>query len=100
MSVYYRKAIAKSGLQHLSTQPCASALAKCDLDREIRSTVDWSVSTGWTYLFFISLVRPYYSYYERIDVMSHLNNHFITGSLLFTHIHSYRMLEAIFRPFL
>ncbi|XP_076143765.1 diacylglycerol kinase zeta isoform X6 [Alosa pseudoharengus] len=37
-----RKAIAKSGLQHLSTQPCASALAKCELDREIRSSVDWS----------------------------------------------------------
>ncbi|XP_076143761.1 diacylglycerol kinase zeta isoform X4 [Alosa pseudoharengus] len=40
--VSYRKAIAKSGLQHLSTQPCASALAKCELDREIRSSVDWS----------------------------------------------------------
>ena len=46
MSLYHRKAIAKSGLQHLSAQPCASALAKCELDREIRSSVDWSVSSG------------------------------------------------------
>ncbi|KAG5270549.1 hypothetical protein AALO_G00193930 [Alosa alosa] len=41
-SGFLSKAIAKSGLQHLSTQPCASALAKCELDREIRSSVDWS----------------------------------------------------------
>ncbi|KAL2088762.1 hypothetical protein ACEWY4_015661 [Coilia grayii] len=41
-SGFLSKAIAKSGLQHLSTQPCASALAKCDLDREIRSSVDWT----------------------------------------------------------
>ncbi|XP_031425406.1 diacylglycerol kinase zeta isoform X4 [Clupea harengus] len=41
-SGFLSKAIAKSGLQHLSAQPCASALAKCELDREIRSSVDWS----------------------------------------------------------
>lgn len=40
----YRKAIAKSGLQHLSSQPSASVLPKGDTEREIRSTVDWSVS--------------------------------------------------------
>ncbi|XP_062405975.1 diacylglycerol kinase zeta isoform X2 [Sardina pilchardus] len=40
-SGFLSKAIAKSGLQHLSTQPCASALAKSE-DREIRSSVDWS----------------------------------------------------------
>uniref|UniRef100_A0A4W4F9U8 Diacylglycerol kinase n=1 Tax=Electrophorus electricus TaxID=8005 RepID=A0A4W4F9U8_ELEEL len=39
-----RKAIAKSGLQHLSSQPSSSVLSKCDLDRDIRSTVDWSES--------------------------------------------------------
>ncbi|XP_060767467.1 diacylglycerol kinase zeta isoform X7 [Neoarius graeffei] len=39
-----RKAIAKSGLQHLPSQPSSSLLAKCDSDREIRSTVDWSES--------------------------------------------------------
>uniref|UniRef100_A0A4W4F9G2 Diacylglycerol kinase n=1 Tax=Electrophorus electricus TaxID=8005 RepID=A0A4W4F9G2_ELEEL len=38
------KAIAKSGLQHLSSQPSSSVLSKCDLDRDIRSTVDWSES--------------------------------------------------------
>ncbi|XP_036836459.1 diacylglycerol kinase zeta isoform X14 [Oncorhynchus mykiss] len=37
-----RKAIAKSGLQHLSAQPSASALAKFDTDREIRSSCDWT----------------------------------------------------------
>ncbi|XP_051512149.1 diacylglycerol kinase zeta-like isoform X6 [Myxocyprinus asiaticus] len=42
--VSYRKAIAKSGLQHLSSQPSASVVAKGDTDREIRSTVDWSES--------------------------------------------------------
>uniref|UniRef100_A0A673XMP5 Diacylglycerol kinase n=1 Tax=Salmo trutta TaxID=8032 RepID=A0A673XMP5_SALTR len=36
------KAIAKSGLQHLSAQPSASALAKFDPDREIRSSCDWT----------------------------------------------------------
>ncbi|KAK3528117.1 hypothetical protein QTP86_023838 [Hemibagrus guttatus] len=41
---YVRKAIAKSGLQHLPSQPSSSLLAKCDSDREIRSTVDWSES--------------------------------------------------------
>uniref|UniRef100_A0A8C7Q7A1 Diacylglycerol kinase n=1 Tax=Oncorhynchus mykiss TaxID=8022 RepID=A0A8C7Q7A1_ONCMY len=38
----FRKAIAKSGLQHLSAQPSASALAKFDTDREIRSSCDWT----------------------------------------------------------
>uniref|UniRef100_A0A673ICK9 Diacylglycerol kinase n=1 Tax=Sinocyclocheilus rhinocerous TaxID=307959 RepID=A0A673ICK9_9TELE len=38
------KAIAKSGLQHLSCQPSAAVLAKGETDREIRSTVDWSES--------------------------------------------------------
>ncbi|XP_070986093.1 diacylglycerol kinase zeta-like isoform X9 [Oncorhynchus clarkii lewisi] len=37
-----RKAIAKSGLQHLSAQPSASSLAKFDPDREIRSSCDWT----------------------------------------------------------
>ncbi|XP_034152657.1 diacylglycerol kinase zeta isoform X12 [Esox lucius] len=40
--VSYRKAIAKSGLQHLCGQPSASALAKSDLDREIRNSCDWT----------------------------------------------------------
>uniref|UniRef100_A0A672R2X6 Diacylglycerol kinase n=1 Tax=Sinocyclocheilus grahami TaxID=75366 RepID=A0A672R2X6_SINGR len=39
-----QKAIAKSGLQHLSCQPSAAVLAKGETDREIRSTVDWSES--------------------------------------------------------
>ncbi|KAF7687861.1 hypothetical protein HF521_013867 [Silurus meridionalis] len=39
-----RKAIAKSGLQHLPSQPSTSLLAKCDSNREIRSNVDWSES--------------------------------------------------------
>ncbi|KAG1971703.1 diacylglycerol kinase zeta [Pimephales promelas] len=39
-----RKAIAKSGLQHLSSQPSALVLARGETDREIRSTVDWSES--------------------------------------------------------
>uniref|UniRef100_A0A3P9ALG1 Diacylglycerol kinase n=1 Tax=Esox lucius TaxID=8010 RepID=A0A3P9ALG1_ESOLU len=38
----FRKAIAKSGLQHLCGQPSASALAKSDLDREIRNSCDWT----------------------------------------------------------
>ncbi|XP_070986097.1 diacylglycerol kinase zeta-like isoform X13 [Oncorhynchus clarkii lewisi] len=38
----HRKAIAKSGLQHLSAQPSASSLAKFDPDREIRSSCDWT----------------------------------------------------------
>ncbi|KAG1971704.1 diacylglycerol kinase zeta [Pimephales promelas] len=42
--VSYRKAIAKSGLQHLSSQPSALVLARGETDREIRSTVDWSES--------------------------------------------------------
>ncbi|XP_051951976.1 diacylglycerol kinase zeta-like isoform X2 [Xyrauchen texanus] len=43
-SGFLSKAIAKSGLQHLSSQPAASVLAMGDTDREIRSTVDWSES--------------------------------------------------------
>ncbi|KAM9423123.1 diacylglycerol kinase zeta-like isoform 10-T13 [Salvelinus alpinus] len=41
-SGFVSKAIAKSGLQHLSAQPSASALAKFDPDREIRSSCDWT----------------------------------------------------------
>ncbi|XP_066556714.1 diacylglycerol kinase zeta isoform X2 [Amia ocellicauda] len=41
-SGFLSKAIAKSGLQHLVAQPNPSATVKCDPDREIRSTVDWS----------------------------------------------------------
>uniref|UniRef100_A0A8C7QAU9 Diacylglycerol kinase n=1 Tax=Oncorhynchus mykiss TaxID=8022 RepID=A0A8C7QAU9_ONCMY len=41
-SGFVSKAIAKSGLQHLSAQPSASALAKFDTDREIRSSCDWT----------------------------------------------------------
>ncbi|XP_067295275.1 diacylglycerol kinase zeta isoform X5 [Pseudorasbora parva] len=46
-SGFLSKAIAKSGLQHLSCQPSAAVLAHCcrgETDREIRSTVDWSES--------------------------------------------------------
>uniref|UniRef100_A0A672R3A7 Diacylglycerol kinase n=1 Tax=Sinocyclocheilus grahami TaxID=75366 RepID=A0A672R3A7_SINGR len=43
-SAFLSKAIAKSGLQHLSCQPSAAVLAKGETDREIRSTVDWSES--------------------------------------------------------
>ncbi|XP_065145529.1 diacylglycerol kinase zeta isoform X3 [Paramisgurnus dabryanus] len=43
-SGFLSKAIAKSGLQHLSSQPSASVLPKGDTEREIRSTVDWSES--------------------------------------------------------
>ncbi|XP_031686574.1 diacylglycerol kinase zeta-like isoform X19 [Oncorhynchus kisutch] len=42
LALTHRKAIAKSGLQHLSAQPSASALAKFDPDREIRSSCDWT----------------------------------------------------------
>ncbi|XP_064780584.1 diacylglycerol kinase zeta-like isoform X6 [Oncorhynchus masou masou] len=41
-SGFVSKAIAKSGLQHLSAQPSASALARFDPDREIRSSCDWT----------------------------------------------------------
>uniref|UniRef100_A0A8C9S8G2 Diacylglycerol kinase n=1 Tax=Scleropages formosus TaxID=113540 RepID=A0A8C9S8G2_SCLFO len=41
-SGFLSKAIAKAGLQHLSGQPCASAVVRSDQEREIRSTVDWS----------------------------------------------------------
>uniref|UniRef100_A0A8C8JH23 Diacylglycerol kinase n=1 Tax=Oncorhynchus tshawytscha TaxID=74940 RepID=A0A8C8JH23_ONCTS len=40
----FRKAIAKSGLQHLAAQPSASAPGKTDPLRENCNTVDWSVS--------------------------------------------------------
>ncbi|XP_062846053.1 diacylglycerol kinase zeta isoform X4 [Trichomycterus rosablanca] len=43
-SDFISKAIAKSGLQHLSSQPSSSVVAKYDPDREICSTVDWSES--------------------------------------------------------
>ncbi|XP_046695980.1 diacylglycerol kinase zeta [Silurus meridionalis] len=43
-SGFLSKAIAKSGLQHLPSQPSTSLLAKCDSNREIRSNVDWSES--------------------------------------------------------
>ncbi|TRY85769.1 hypothetical protein DNTS_014580 [Danionella cerebrum] len=43
-SGFLSKAIAKSGLQHLSCQPSAAVLAKGETEREIRSTVDWSES--------------------------------------------------------
>ncbi|XP_056609833.1 diacylglycerol kinase zeta isoform X3 [Triplophysa dalaica] len=44
-SGFLSKAIAKSGLQHLSSHPSASVLPKGDTEREIRSTVDWSESS-------------------------------------------------------
>ncbi|XP_067902065.1 diacylglycerol kinase zeta isoform X5 [Heterodontus francisci] len=37
-----RKAIAKSGLQHLVAQPNPSVALRQDSDREVRSTVDWT----------------------------------------------------------
>ncbi|XP_066514289.1 diacylglycerol kinase zeta-like isoform X2 [Hoplias malabaricus] len=46
-SGFLSKAIAKSGLQHLSSQPSSSVLAKGDSDREIRNTVDWSESAAY-----------------------------------------------------
>nr|XP_020654352.1 diacylglycerol kinase zeta isoform X4 [Pogona vitticeps] len=39
---YYRKAIAKSGLQHMIAQPLPTLALRSDSEREIRSTVDWS----------------------------------------------------------
>ncbi|XP_067902067.1 diacylglycerol kinase zeta isoform X6 [Heterodontus francisci] len=41
-SVVYKKAIAKSGLQHLVAQPNPSVALRQDSDREVRSTVDWT----------------------------------------------------------
>ncbi|XP_062973536.1 diacylglycerol kinase zeta isoform X2 [Elgaria multicarinata webbii] len=38
----YKKAIAKSGLQHMVAQPTPTLALRSDLEREIRSTVDWS----------------------------------------------------------
>lgn len=44
--LFYRKAITKSGLQHLAP-PLPALGAPCsEPERQIRSTVDWSVS-GW-----------------------------------------------------
>uniref|UniRef100_A0A8D0B837 Diacylglycerol kinase n=1 Tax=Salvator merianae TaxID=96440 RepID=A0A8D0B837_SALMN len=40
--VSYRKAIAKSGLQHMIAQPSPALALRSDAEREIRSTVDWS----------------------------------------------------------
>ncbi|XP_032895097.1 diacylglycerol kinase zeta isoform X1 [Amblyraja radiata] len=40
-SNFLSKAIAKSGLQHLVTQPNPSTVFRHDADREVRSTVDW-----------------------------------------------------------
>lgn len=40
----FRKAIAKSGLQHMIAQPPPALALRSDSEREIRSTVDWSVS--------------------------------------------------------
>nr|XP_046237656.1 diacylglycerol kinase zeta-like isoform X2 [Scatophagus argus] len=42
--VSYRKAIAKSSLQHLSCQPSTSTLKRTDPEENIRSTVDWTES--------------------------------------------------------
>ncbi|XP_042298989.1 diacylglycerol kinase zeta isoform X3 [Sceloporus undulatus] len=39
---HYRKAIAKSGLQHMVAQPVPTLALRSDSEREIRSTVDWS----------------------------------------------------------
>ncbi|XP_051885667.1 diacylglycerol kinase zeta [Pristis pectinata] len=41
-SVGHKKAIAKSGLQHLVAQPNPSTVLRHDTDREVRSTVDWT----------------------------------------------------------
>ncbi|XP_078271229.1 diacylglycerol kinase zeta isoform X2 [Rhinoraja longicauda] len=41
-SNFLSKAIAKSGLQHLVTQPNPSTVFRHDADREVRSTVDWT----------------------------------------------------------
>ncbi|XP_061466857.1 diacylglycerol kinase zeta isoform X4 [Rhineura floridana] len=38
----YKKAIAKSGLQHMVSQPTPALALRSDSEREIRSTVDWS----------------------------------------------------------
>ncbi|XP_067104531.1 diacylglycerol kinase zeta isoform X4 [Osmerus mordax] len=43
-TTFISKAIAKSGLQHLSATPSASTLARLDPDREISSCVDWTES--------------------------------------------------------
>ncbi|XP_059578790.1 diacylglycerol kinase zeta isoform X4 [Alligator mississippiensis] len=38
----YKKAIAKSGLQHMVAQPSPALVLRSDPERQIRSTVDWS----------------------------------------------------------
>ncbi|XP_074811460.1 diacylglycerol kinase zeta isoform X3 [Natator depressus] len=38
----YKKAIAKSGLQHMVTQPNPTLALRSESERQIRSTVDWS----------------------------------------------------------
>ncbi|XP_070616526.1 diacylglycerol kinase zeta isoform X4 [Erythrolamprus reginae] len=40
--VSYRKAIAKSGLQHMVAQPTPTFALRSDSEREIRNSVDWS----------------------------------------------------------
>lgn len=68
-----RKAIAKSGLQHLSCQPCAAVFAKGETDREIRSTVDWSVSnTNPNNLDFRSLFIVLLLELQFLSLVSHL----------------------------
>ncbi|XP_037309498.2 diacylglycerol kinase zeta isoform X3 [Pungitius pungitius] len=42
--VSYRKAIAKSGLDHLPCQPCTSSLNRSNPEADIRSTLDWTES--------------------------------------------------------
>lgn len=41
-----RKAIAKSGLHHLPSQPSTSSLSRTDPEAGICSTVEWTVSLG------------------------------------------------------
>lgn len=42
--VFSRKAIAKSSLQHMVAQPNPMLALRSESERQIRSTVDWSVS--------------------------------------------------------
>lgn len=44
--VFSRKAIAKSSLQHMVAQPNPVPALRSESERQIRSTVDWSVSGG------------------------------------------------------
>lgn len=43
--LFYRKAITKSGLQHLAPPPPTPGAPCGESERQIRSTVDWSVSS-------------------------------------------------------